>query len=1229
MKKLFTTILCSMLLLAVSGCQHEDIWNELREHEQRIEQLEKRCRELNSNVEAIQAILTAIQENDYVTEIMKIMENGVEVGYSITFAKGGTVTIYHGTDGTDGVAPKVSIRKAQDGEYYWTADGEWMTDENGEMIPAVVADDPNGEYVTPQFRVADGKWYVSYDNGNTWRAIDQKNDGENFFQNVTYDQDYVYITLADGNIFKIPYKTDSKVVDLFIFMGQSNMSGFGGDATLAPEVPEGWAYEYKAISNPDRLVHLQEPFGLNEDNAQSGVSNTKRAGTLVSAFANAYYEKTRIPIIGVSCSRGSTDTEFWKPGGKPLEDAIKRHLAAEKWLKDNGYSVRNNYMIWLQGESDAALSAGQYKSNLIAITKEMICRTGISNCMIIRIGKKNPTDNSFNNVLQAQTELPREYKEFVLASTLAAGFPEEGLMSDGVHYNQEGYNLLGSDAGINTAFYANNGIEPYMYDPHYGNLYYPTTSYKSIFDIPDIEPEIPQGTVYYELNKNINADNELVDYPGRIAILDYFETNGQAINVTSSITSTFGKRYYNEDKQINGTYSNYTNSTYSRIVCVLNETGEELPPNAYDGEIITINGKTYILQQKAELEELKKISILAIGNSFSIDAMEYLYGILEDAGYEEIVLGNLKISSCSLEKHANNFQTNSASYTYYTNTSGTWNNVISYAPIEALEDEDWDYITMQQNSGNSGLSSSYEPYLSNLIDVVRDYCPRSELVWHMTWAYQGNSTHRDFSNYDNDQMTMYNAIVEAAQNVILNNSEIKKIIPNGTSVQNLRTSYIGDNLTRDGYHLSYDNGRYLAAMTFAKALTGCSLEEITYRPSSYTYSDKEIAAIIEAANNACSNPYKITTSSYPPESDIEDKDYLTASLTEIISWEGYDPDQYIQLDIQYSEHAFYKSSDAQYISTLITKDNSDRTNLSQYIATPIYNRNALPDGTLIVQRSGQQYRPEGWIALDECNTESTRPAEVKGNFTVVTNAWWSDWNYRAFNISKTNKPDLATGDIEDLKEGFGIFVPKTKVHNVNAPYDFAGKTAYFFGDSITYGYTRSGRATNGGYPGVFSEAVGLTHSNYGVSGSLFGTYNDLGRIGDKIKSKSLNCDFMFVAGGINDWQCGVSLDDFRHAVEEVCSYISSNYDGEVMFITPINHSGRVPIEEPVAEVQDYRDIITEIALKYDFSVIQGNLFDFPTEDSSEDFLTLVFCDNLHPTEYGYEFYAECLVEVLL
>ena len=57
MKKLFT-ILCTTLFLALTACQHEDIWEELRDHEQRIEQLEKQCRELNTNIEAIQTILT-------------------------------------------------------------------------------------------------------------------------------------------------------------------------------------------------------------------------------------------------------------------------------------------------------------------------------------------------------------------------------------------------------------------------------------------------------------------------------------------------------------------------------------------------------------------------------------------------------------------------------------------------------------------------------------------------------------------------------------------------------------------------------------------------------------------------------------------------------------------------------------------------------------------------------------------------------------------------------------------------------------------------------------------------------------------------------------------------------------------------------------------------------------------------------------------------------------------
>jgi lysophospholipase L1-like esterase len=1236
--KRFAYIILAAIATLVSCTNLDEVWAELRDHEERIQKLETLCNRLNSNVEAIQTILTAMEQNDYVTDIVKVMEDGVEVGYSITFAKGGTVTIYHGTDGVDGSAPKVSIRKAQDGEYYWTADGEWVTDENGEMIPAVVADDPNGEYVTPQFRVADGKWYVSYDNGNTWRAIDQKNDGENFFQNVTYDQDYVYITLADGNIFKIPYKTDSKVVDLFIFMGQSNMSGFGGDATLAPEVPEGWAYEYKAISNPDRLVHLQEPFGLNEDNAQSGVSNTKRAGTLVSAFANAYYEKTRIPIIGVSCSRGSTDTEFWKPGGKPLEDAIKRHLAAEKWLKDNGYSVRNNYMIWLQGESDAALSAGQYKSNLIAITKEMICRTGISNCMIIRIGKKNPADNSFNNVLQAQTELPREYKEFVLASTLAAGFPEEGLMSDGVHYNQEGYNLLGSDAGINAAFYANNGIEPYMYDPHYDNLYYPTTSYKSIFDIPDIEPEIPQGTVYYELNKNINADDELVDYPGRIAILDYFETNGQAINVTSSITSTFGKRYYNEDKQINGTYSNYTNSTYSRIVCVLNETGEELPPNAYDGETITINGKTYILQQKAELEELsywktyldEKINeINHLSQTYGDDADCFIYIADQHrptgAGNEAEIINYIvdKTTIRNVIFGGDIVQGSNDDVNILKDYIASFNENVNILPMRGnhevwgnlSESEFWD-IGIKPLEGYASISDKLYFYYDNPVQKIR------YIITDSTYSSSDGSDNLTSS----DQIKwMQNKILELDQtwtvlvfhHGIWTASKTAEMTINNDGqlmIDSLESIYDQADCTIAGLYAAHCHRDHNQISEKGLLLVGTTLDCCAYGQSSYDiYNPNRTKGTI--SEHAFDVVFFI-----PKESKIRTI-RIGAGNDRTLSYSDEDnSNEVYSVDIT-SQFVWTPGTCTWSTGRVQSTDTywlySNPVDISEFSSLTFTHCQTVTVGTTL----GYCFYDASMNHIVGASNTGVSYVPMEKTIAVPSGACY----FRCMWMNTTSPHYTSENDIDN----FYCFGNTATQSN-----RFAGKTAYFFGDSITYGYTKNAegtaiRASNGGYPGVFSKAVGLTHTNYGVSGSLFGTYNDLGRIGDKIKSKSLDCDFMFVAGGINDWQCGVSLSDFRQAVEDVCAYISSNYDGEVMFITPINHSGRVPIEEPVAEVQDYRDIITEIALKYDFSVIQGNLFDFPTENSSEEYKTLMFCDNLHPTEYGYEFYAECMIEVLL
>ena len=425
----------------------------------------------------------------------------------------------------------------------------------------------------------------------------------------------------------------------------------------------------------------------------------------------------------------------------------------------------------------------------------------------------------------------------------------------------------------------------------------------------------------------------------------------------------------------------------------------------------------------------KDIRILAIGNSFSVDAMEYLYGILEDAGYEEIVLGNIYKGGCSLEQHCTRFENdNGNDYTYYKNTDGQWTETSGCYPRSVLQEEEWDYITMQQVSGKSGQSDTYEPYLSDLLEIVSLYSPDSKLVWHMTWAYQSTSTHSDFKNYDSDQMTMYNAIVNTVKSVIL--PKFAKVIPNGTAVQNLRTSYIGDNLTRDGYHMSYDKGRYLTALTFAKAITGCDLSSVTYTPSGYVYADKDIAAMKEAADNACNTLFAVTTSSYlPEEEEGGDED----AFVQVIEQADKNPQDYERLAMEWADYAYWNSTEGggkhNSLVTLNKADGTINNTAKRFVGSTImYDKDMIPNGSLLIILDGVQYRPDGWLASKELNGNSgngkSRPGNVSTRLVVVDDAWWGDWTYRAFNLSLTSGAQLTDATCAELKEKFAIFTPK-------------------------------------------------------------------------------------------------------------------------------------------------------------------------------------------------------------
>ena len=225
------------LLSLVSCTEYDEVamWNKNEDMGSRLAALEELCSQLNTNIVSLQQIVEALQGNDYVTGVVPVVENGETVGYTISFSKSGPVTIYHGKkgeNGQNGTTPVIGVEQDTDGLYYWTLDGEWLTDDEGSKILAQgmagksayelavekgyrgtldewlaslngsngddgksayelavengyqgteeewlaslkgSAGDQGDDGVTPKLEVRDdGYWYISYDNGQTWNKL--------------------------------------------------------------------------------------------------------------------------------------------------------------------------------------------------------------------------------------------------------------------------------------------------------------------------------------------------------------------------------------------------------------------------------------------------------------------------------------------------------------------------------------------------------------------------------------------------------------------------------------------------------------------------------------------------------------------------------------------------------------------------------------------------------------------------------------------------------------------------------------------------------------------------------------------------------------------------------------------------------------------------------------------------------------------------------------------------
>lgn len=238
------------------------------------------------------------------------------------------------------------------------------------------------------------------------------------------------------------------------------------------------------------------------------------------------------------------------------------------------------------------------------------------------------------------------------------------------------------------------------------------------------------------------------------------------------------------------------------------------------------------------------IKILSIGNSFSQDATAMLHDIAESAQTELYVV-NLFIGGCSLKTHWENAQADQQAYSCEQNGKETGRFV---SIKDALLEENWDFVTLQQASHDSGILETYHPYVELLSDYITAYAPLSKQLLHQTWAYEIDSGHECFYLYENSQELMFDKL-KAAYSAAASQIHAD-IIPCGEVIQGLRGlvpfQYAtgGVSLCRDGFHMGWVFGRYAVAAVWYETLTKKSILDSNFFPCE-EQADRELILLIK------------------------------------------------------------------------------------------------------------------------------------------------------------------------------------------------------------------------------------------------------------------------------------------------------------------------------------------------------------------------------------------------
>ena len=304
--------------------------------ENRVAKLEELCKQMNTNISSLQTLVNALQNKDYITSVVPITKDGETIGYTISFTQSAPITIYNGQDGKDGQdgkpgedgkdgsTPVIGVKQDADGIYYWTLNGDWLTDDSGNKIKAEGRDGQDGkpgqdgndgqdgnssedgedeqdgkpgengkDGITPQLKIEGGYWYISYD-GASWtqlgKATDDKGEQEGagqaggIFKDVEETDDSVIFTLNDNSTITIPKTTASEKLDITF----SN--------TESINVLPGKTYEIEyTIIRVDETTRIEV---VAQDLYKASVSPTDyRSGKIIVTTPSADLEASRILVF--------------------------------------------------------------------------------------------------------------------------------------------------------------------------------------------------------------------------------------------------------------------------------------------------------------------------------------------------------------------------------------------------------------------------------------------------------------------------------------------------------------------------------------------------------------------------------------------------------------------------------------------------------------------------------------------------------------------------------------------------------------------------------------------------------------------------------------------------------------------------------------------------------------------------------------------------------------------